>query len=141
MDKYQCRCQYIYDPALGDPTQGIAAGTSFEDLPDSWVCPLCGVAKSFFLRLKGEPPSEQGNPTITVNVKCFSTLVKKDTCDYKGSTAYELPEGSTIHDLIEKLSLPLEAIKIIFLNSREAETDTVLREGDQVALSPVTGAM
>ena len=45
------------------------------------------------------------------------------------------------HDLIEKLSLPLEAIKIIFLNGREAETDSVLHNGDQVALSPVTGAM
>ena len=57
------------------------------------------------------------------------------------SGVYGLPEGATIHDLIEKLSLPLEAIKIIFLNGREAETDTVLHDGDQVALSPVTGAM
>lgn len=141
MDKYQCRCQYIYDPALGDPTQGIPPGTAFEDLPDSWVCPLCGATKSFFFRHEGKPTSEQGHPKITVHVKCFSTLVKADACDYKGSTAHELPEGATIHDLIEKLSLPLEAIKIIFVNNREAETDTVLRDGDQVAMSPVTGAM
>ena len=74
-------------------------------------------------------------------LRSFSTLVKADACDYKDSTIYDLPEGATIHDLIEKLSLPLEAIKIIFLNGREAETDTVLHDGDQVALSPVTGAM
>jgi rubredoxin/sulfur carrier protein ThiS len=141
MDKYQCRCQYVYDPEVGDPSQGIPAGTPFEDLPDTWVCPQCGLPKSYFVKEVGKPTSEQGHPTIKVNVKCFSTLVKADTCDYKDSTPYELPEGATIHDLIEKLSLPLEAIKIIFLNGREAETDAVLRNGDQVALSPVTGAM
>lgn len=141
MDKYQCRCQYVYDPAVGDPTQGIRPGTPFEELPDTWVCPQCGLAKSFFVKAVGMPTSEQGHPTITVNVKCFSTMVKADTCDYKGSTPYDLPEGATVHDLIEKLSLPLEAVKIIFLNGKEAETDTVLHDGDQVALSPVTGAM
>ncbi len=41
-------CGYIYDPAQGDPDGGIAPGTSFEDIPDSWVCPVCGAAKSDF---------------------------------------------------------------------------------------------
>ncbi len=141
MDKYQCRCQYVYDPDLGDPSQGIPAGTPFEDLPDSWVCPLCGASKSFFLRMEGVPTSEEGHPAISVKVKCFSTMIKEGTCDYRGSTDHELPEGATVHDLIEKLSLPLEAVKIIFVNNREAETDTVLKNGDQVAFSPVTGAM
>ncbi|HKZ17543.1 MAG TPA: MoaD/ThiS family protein [Geobacteraceae bacterium] len=62
-------------------------------------------------------------------------------CDYKGSTEYELPDGATVHDLIERLNLPLEAIKIVFLNSKEVEFATVLHNGDQVALSPVTGGM
>jgi rubredoxin len=49
MDKYRCIiCDYIYDPALGDPDHGIAAGTSFDDIPDDWSCPLCGVDKSNF---------------------------------------------------------------------------------------------
>jgi len=49
MDKYQCRaCPYIYDPAVGDPDGGIPAGTAFEDLPDDWVCPVCGLAKDEF---------------------------------------------------------------------------------------------
>lgn len=113
MVKYQCRRQYIYDPARGDPTQGIPPETAFEDLPDSWICPLCGATKSFFLKHEEKPTSEQGPPTIRVNVKCFSTLVRTNACDYKGSTAHELPKGTTIHDLIEKLSLPLEAITII----------------------------
>ena len=52
MDKYRCIvCGYIYDPAVGDATQGIPAGTPFEDLPDSWVCPECGVDKSQFEKI------------------------------------------------------------------------------------------
>ncbi len=47
--KWQCTiCGYIYDPAVGDPENGIKAGTAFEDLPDSWVCPDCGVGKDSF---------------------------------------------------------------------------------------------
>lgn len=47
--KYQCEvCGYIYDPAEGDPDNGIAPGTPFEDLPDDWECPLCGVKKDRF---------------------------------------------------------------------------------------------
>ena len=49
MDKYICTvCEYIYDPALVDPENGIAPGTAFEDLPADWVCPLCGVGKEDF---------------------------------------------------------------------------------------------
>lgn len=49
MEKYKCiACGYLYDPAKGDSTQGIAPGTKFEDLPDSWVCPECGVGKDQF---------------------------------------------------------------------------------------------
>jgi rubredoxin len=49
MLKYQCTvCTYIYDPAVGDPDAGIPPGTSFEDLPEDWVCPICQVPKSMF---------------------------------------------------------------------------------------------
>ena len=52
MDKYKCLiCGYIYDPAKGDPDNGVAAGTRFEDIPDSWVCPECGVTKDNFKKL------------------------------------------------------------------------------------------
>ena len=47
--RYKCSvCGYIYDPAKGDPDSGIAAGTAFADLPDDWVCPVCGVGKDQF---------------------------------------------------------------------------------------------
>lgn len=49
MKKYVCNvCGYIYDPAEGDPDNGVKAGTPFESLPDDWVCPMCGAAKSDF---------------------------------------------------------------------------------------------
>ncbi len=49
MTKYRCMiCDYIYDPELGDPDSGIAPGTAFDDIPEDWVCPLCGADKSNF---------------------------------------------------------------------------------------------
>jgi rubredoxin len=49
MDKYVCTvCGYVYDPAKGDPKNGIDAGTKFGDLPEDWVCPECGAKKSEF---------------------------------------------------------------------------------------------
>ncbi len=49
MKKYVCdACGWIYDPEVGDPEGGIAPGTAFEDIPDDWVCPLCGVGKDDF---------------------------------------------------------------------------------------------
>lgn len=47
--KYVCNvCGYVYDPAAGDPDNGIQPGTRFEDLPDTWVCPICGAPKTEF---------------------------------------------------------------------------------------------
>jgi rubredoxin len=49
MDKYVCTvCGYVYDPALGDPDNGVAAGTKFDDISDDWVCPVCGAGKEDF---------------------------------------------------------------------------------------------
>lgn len=49
MKKYVCTaCGWIYDPAIGDPDSGIAAGTAFEDIPEDWACPVCGVTKDMF---------------------------------------------------------------------------------------------
>ena len=49
MKKYICTvCDYIYDPAIGDPDSGIEPGTAFEDIPTEWECPDCGVSKEDF---------------------------------------------------------------------------------------------
>lgn len=52
MDKYICTvCDWVYDPEIGDPEHGTAPGTKFEDIPDDWVCPLCGVGKEDFEKI------------------------------------------------------------------------------------------
>ena len=67
MNKYICSvCGYIYDEAKGIPEAGIAPGTSWEDLPEDWVCPLCGAAKAEF--------SKQGVAAETVEKKPISVL-------------------------------------------------------------------
>jgi len=49
MQEWRCViCQYIYDPAAGDPDNGVPPGTPFEELPESWLCPLCGAGKDMF---------------------------------------------------------------------------------------------
>ena len=49
VQKYRCvPCGFIYDPAEGDPDNGIDPGTAFAALPDDWVCPICGVPKTEF---------------------------------------------------------------------------------------------
>lgn len=52
MARYECPCGYVYDPAEGDAERNIPIGTPFEDLPDDWVCPLCGAEKEYFERLE-----------------------------------------------------------------------------------------
>jgi len=49
MEKYVCKvCGYLYDPQIGDEDGGIAPGTAFKDIPEDWVCPVCGVGKEDF---------------------------------------------------------------------------------------------
>jgi flavin reductase (DIM6/NTAB) family NADH-FMN oxidoreductase RutF/rubredoxin len=53
MAKYRCTvCGYIYDPAQGDPDGGIKTGTPFEEIPDTWVCPVCGASKDQFEKVE-----------------------------------------------------------------------------------------
>ena len=75
--KYMCEpCGYIYDPAEGDPDGGIAPGTAFEDIPDDWCCPVCGVGKEDFvpyedLSFKSDPPVKNRGIFYCI-VKIFS---------------------------------------------------------------------
>jgi rubredoxin len=52
MDKWKCTvCDWVYDPAVGDPDGGIEPGTPFEKIPDSWMCPVCGASKDEFVKI------------------------------------------------------------------------------------------
>lgn len=52
MAKYECPCGYVYDPEVGDPDSGIAPGTAFEDIPEDWLCPVCGLSKDMFILIE-----------------------------------------------------------------------------------------
>lgn len=53
MKKFECGlCGYIYDPKTGDPDAGINPGTSFADLPEDWICPVCSAGKEEFFEVK-----------------------------------------------------------------------------------------
>jgi rubredoxin len=52
MQKYKCKvCDYVYDPAKGSPESGIKPGVPFEELPEKWVCPVCGAEKDQFEKI------------------------------------------------------------------------------------------
>jgi sulfur carrier protein ThiS len=78
---------------------------------------------------------------MKINLKCFSTLVNLDTCEYRNSTAYDLADGQTVENLIQLAGIDREDVKIAFLNGRIADLDTVLSNGDRIGLAPATGGM
>ena len=78
---------------------------------------------------------------MNVSLKCFSKLVNRDTCDFNGSTTYDLDEGHTVKDLVQRAGIDGEDVKIAFVNSRIVDLDTTLSEGDRVGLAPAVGGM
>lgn len=78
---------------------------------------------------------------MKVNLKCFAELSEGDVCDFTGSDQYEISEGDTVESLLDRLGMPKEEIKIIFLNNKIVDFDAVLRDGDQLGLAPPVGAM
>lgn len=78
---------------------------------------------------------------MKVHLKCFATLAKGDVCDFRDSVQNEITEGETVNALVERLGFPKKDVKIIFVNNKVAGFDTVLKDGDQVALSPPVGGM
>jgi molybdopterin converting factor small subunit len=78
---------------------------------------------------------------MKVELKCFSTLVNPDTCNFDESSRYELEDGQTLNDLAERAGIAAEDVKIAFVNGRIVGLDKVLSDGDQVGLAPAVGGM
>jgi molybdopterin converting factor small subunit len=95
--------------------------------------------------LKGEGNNGMQNHsrriTMKIQLKCFSTLVDPDTCHFNESTHYDLEDGQTVNDLVQRAGIAAEAVKIAFVNSRIVGLDKVLSDGDQVGLAPAVGGM
>ena len=78
---------------------------------------------------------------MKINLKCFSKLADADACDYKNSTTYNLADGQTVEDLVQRAGIARQDVKIAFVNSRKAAFETVLSDGDRVGLAPAVGGM
>ena len=78
---------------------------------------------------------------MKVNLKCFSTLVNPEGCDYKNSTEYNLTDGQTVGSLLQHAGIEAKDVKIAFVNSRIVDLNTVLSDGDQIGLAPAVGGM
>jgi len=78
---------------------------------------------------------------MKINLKCFAELAEGDVCDFSGSDQHEISEGDTVESLLDRLGMPKEEIKIIFLNSKIVDFNALLHDGDQLGLAPPVGAM
>ena len=78
---------------------------------------------------------------MKVNLKCFSTLVKPESCDFKAITVYNLDDGTTLSDLVERAGINKQDVKDAFVNNRIVGLVEILTNGDNVGLSPAVGGM
>ena len=111
MGKYLCSiCGYIYDEAKGIPEAGIAPGTLWEDVPEDWVCPLCGATKEEFIK-QGESATTAENKPISVielssDMKELSPLEMSALCTNLAlgcEKQYKLEEASLLLNLLNTL--------------------------------------
>ena len=105
MKKYICTlCGWEYDPAVGDPDSGIAPGTAFEDIPEDWVCPVCGASKADF------ETSEEADETA--GNKSDMAMWQVGNCGYiyrpeKGDRKGKIPAGTSFEELPEDWHCPV----------------------------------
>ena len=78
---------------------------------------------------------------MKLSLKCFSKLVHPDSCGFKEISTYDLEEGQTVGDLVQRAGVAREDVKITFVNSKMGNFDTVLSDGDRVGLAPAVGGM
>ena len=78
---------------------------------------------------------------MNVDLKCFSTLANMDTCRIDVRRTYKISNGHTVEDIVRDAGIIRENVRIAFVNGRLAEFDTILSEGDRIALAPAVGGM
>ncbi len=120
MIKYRCKvCGYIYDPEKGDPPNA-PPGTSFEVLPDSWKCPLCGVGKEQFEAITETSPviKYYSNDDITV-------VWQPDLCNHNGNC------WKTLNQVFDPSKRP-------WVNMQGADTETIIEVVEQCPTKALT---
>ncbi len=115
MKKYKCLvCDYVYNPEEGDPDAGIEPGTSFEDLPDDWLCPLCGVGKDQFAPLE---ETEEKPEKAALDMFCYqcSQTAKGTGCTVRGVCGKE----PIVARLQDNLLFAVKGISAYLYHARE----------------------
>ena len=87
------------------------------------------------------PIEKEGQRNMKVSLKRFAQLSEADVRDFRESTQYDISEGENVKDLIIRLGLPQDEIKVIFLHNKKVGLGTVLRDGHQLGLSPPVAGM
>lgn len=109
--RYKCAmCGWVYDPAVGDPDGGIAPGTAFTDIPDDWVCPVCGASKADFSPADAE--SESAAATKETSSDMAMWQCQTSNCGYiyrpaKGDRKGKIPAGTSFEDLPDDWVCPV----------------------------------
>lgn len=134
--KYKCLvCDYVYDPEIGDPDSGIEPGTEFEDLPDDWLCPVCGVGKNQFAPL--DEASEKPEAPDMFCYQCSQTAGGTG-CTVRGVCGKE----PTVARLQDNLLFAIKGISAYLYHARELgytdpEVDAFLERGFYSTLTNV----
>ena len=122
--KYKCLvCNYVYDPEIGDPDSEIPPGTSFEDLPDDWLCPLCGVGKDQFAPLEEAKEDKIETKKDTPDMFCYqcSQTAEGTGCTVRGVCGKE----ATVARLQDNLLFVMKGMSAYLYHARElGYTDT-----------------
>lgn len=134
--KYKCLvCDYIYDPEIGDPDSGIEPGTEFEDLPDDWLCPVCGVGKNQFVPLDEAPQKKE-----KLDMFCYqcSQTAGGTGCTVRGVCGKE----PTVARLQDNLLFAIKGISAYLYHARELgytdpEIDAFMERGFYSTLTNV----
>lgn len=138
MKKYRCLvCDYIYDPEKGDPDSGIEPGTPFEELPDDWLCPLCGVGKEQFAPVEEEKETPKKDAPLMFCYQCSQTA-KGSGCTVRGVCGKE----PTVARLQDNLLFAIKGISAYLYHARELgytdpEVDAFLEKGFYSTLTNV----
>lgn len=138
MLKYRCLiCEYVYDPQKGDPDTGINPGTSFEDLPDDWLCPVCGVGKDQFEPMEEEQKESKKEENEMFCYQCSQTA-RGTGCTIQGVCG----KSATAARLQDNLLFAIKGISAYLYHARELgytdpEIDAFMERGFYSTLTNV----
>lgn len=139
MKKYRClACEYVYDPKKGDPDNGIDPGTAFEDLPDDWICPVCGVGKDQFEAMEEEEKKEVKKEEQEMFCYQCSQTARGTGCTIQGVCG----KSATAARLQDNLLFAIKGISAYLYHARELgytdpEVDAFMERGFYSTLTNV----